>query len=129
MKGLEYFVGELAKNKRYKAFITKFYDENGKEYWGVMGNTEDKVRMLTKAVIDAAVEKEIAESKRVYDDSYNGNGRGYAELKAKEEAGYNAAWLYECTYKKQYGSDPKRMIHKAYQKPKPESYEYREGEK
>lgn len=125
VKGLQYFVGELAKTDKYKNYITTIYDENG-GHLGVKGSTEDKVEKLAKSVIVDAVKREISESNSVR--HYNGDKtgqRGYMELKAKEATGYNAAWLYEYTYLDEFGSNPKRKIHKAYQKLNPESYEVR----
>lgn len=125
VKGLQYFVGELAKTDKYKNYITTIYDENG-GHLGVKGGTEDKVEELAKSVIVDAVKREISESNSVR--HYNGDKtgqRGYMELKAKEATGYNAAWLYEYTYLDEFGSNPKRKIHKAYQKLNPESYEVR----
>ena len=129
VKGLQYFVGELAKDDMYKKYITRFYEKNGEKEgcWGVKGDSEKDVLDIANEVIKAAVEKEIAESKRVmkYNADKDVGKRGYMELKAKEVVDYNAAWLYRYTYLSVFGPNPKRMIHKAYQKPNPESYEVR----
>ena len=31
---------------------------------------------------------------------------GFIEINAKEEAGYNAAWKYHCTYEELFGENP-----------------------
>lgn len=77
--------------------------------WYTYGQTEEMALIAAQEKVEAGEIKERAKSR----DIWLGD-RGFIELKAKERAGYNAAFTYRCTYESLYGPNPVNHHHPAY---------------
>lgn len=73
------------------------------------GDSAFSARENAAVVISLAVANELTESDQIVRVN-----RGYAEKKAKEHVGYNAAFRYHCTYQREYSENPIRILHPAY---------------
>ena len=78
--------------------------------WYVYGTTLDAARALAEDKVMQGELEEATKSLEIWS-----HDRGFVELKAKEYAGYNAAWKYHCTYEATYGPNPANYTHPAYQ--------------
>ena len=72
---------------------------NGPYY--VYGNTPEEAKEKAKRTLNCCNTKEYMACSEIWNAE-----RGFIELKAKEHAGYNAAWKYHCTYEEEFGSSP-----------------------
>jgi hypothetical protein len=77
--------------------------------WYVYGATPGEASFLAEQTVIEGEELEVEASNNIFD-----NDRGFIELKAKEHAGYNAAYTYECTYLSTHGANPTNHHHPAY---------------
>jgi hypothetical protein len=79
--------------------------------WYAYGITKEAALAEAKKKLDIAVTKEIEVSTQIRRQE-----KGFRELKAKEFAGYNAAWKYHCVYERVpgWGSNPVNLHHPAY---------------
>ena len=69
---------------------------------------DDAYQKAWRLVLDSEA-REVEKSRSIYRDR-----RGFREWKAKEHAGYNAAFKYHCTYQDKYGESPTNIVHDAY---------------
>ena len=76
------------------------------------GTTRDEAWSKAKEKFSRISEEEDRMSRKIYADD-----GGLMEVKAKDKAGYNAAWMYHCTYERHYGKAEDQIDHKhpAYQ--------------
>jgi hypothetical protein len=79
--------------------------------WYVYGATAEAALTAAQEKLDRAEETEMEISKNI-----NLQDKGFIELKAKEFAGYNAAWKYHCCYERAdgWGPNPVNHHHPAY---------------
>jgi len=77
--------------------------------WYTFGSTPDEALTLAQQQVNLGEIQEISISSQIWLDD-----RGFYELKAKEHAGYNAAWKYHCTYEDLWGAAPENNEHPAY---------------
>lgn len=96
LNGIRYF---LLQHLRYEE------DVDIDTYTVYAETLEDAISRAWEILRQAEI-SELDESNRVIR-----NSRGFRELKAKQEIGYNAAWRYHCTYQKIYGQNPQREKH------------------
>lgn len=101
--GIKYFISQQAKKNEHIAVST----------WIVTGSTPSVAKALAEEVIRVAISQEIVES--LYIET-NEQRKAFSEFKAKEHAGYNAAWRYHhCTYRDCPKDPICSPVHKAYQ--------------
>ena len=99
VRGIKYFIAEQASTNANIATST----------WIVKGATEAEAVRNSEQVIAAALAREIAVSRTIWEAD-----RGFRELTVKEHVDYNAAYRYHCTYQNVYGSQPVNNVHPAY---------------
>jgi len=99
VKGIKYSIARQAETNSNIVVST----------WIVKGDTEAEAVQNCKDVIRLAIMEEIHTSDQIWNSD-----RGFREVKAKEHAGYNAAFRYDCTYKNVYGTSPQNNDHPAY---------------
>lgn len=75
----------------------------------VYGETPELAYSYAKCLLDSGELEEIDRSLQIFVSD-----RGYMELKAKDAAGYPAAWKYHCTYEGRYGKHPENHVHPAF---------------
>ncbi len=78
--------------------------------WYAYGDDQQTAWNNAKKYVEQADEKEFWKSFEL-----QMNSSGYAELKAKQHAGYNAAFKYHCVYEPIDGPNPINHVHPAYQ--------------
>lgn len=105
VRGIQYFIAQQA--EKDPNIVTNT--------WIVKAPTAEAAQKRTKVIIEQAILSEMRASARV-----SKANRGFRELKAKEHAGYNAAFRYHCYYRHLYGENPEREWHPAYKKEKDE---------
>ena len=81
----------------------------GEGPWYTYGSTPEEAYARAIEKVNDGEPKEWDKSVEI-----NTADRGFVELKAKEYAGYNAAFKYHCTYESIYGPNPVNHHHPAY---------------
>jgi len=77
--------------------------------WYTYGATVEEAHELAVERVATGEDAERAMTASIWEQD-----RGFLELKAKDYAGYSAAWTYHCTYEAQYGANPANHHHPAY---------------
>ena len=77
--------------------------------WRVTALTQSDALSSAQKVVDQAIAEEIRVSREIVIMN-----RAYAEKKAKEHVGYNAAFRWHCTYQHVYPYEPVRTLHPAF---------------
>jgi len=101
---------------------TDCFTKQGLEYWMVnvghfpinpcyiYGRTESSTYNYALDLLSYCEALELNTSWNIYL-----RDRGLIELKAKEYAGYNAAFRYHCTYQLEFGANPQDHVHPAFE--------------